>query len=67
MTSMKAEMQKIYGKDGMRRPPSRDELYDAVEIITETFKAHKARLDAIEGEKAAKPRVRVQAGSRAAP
>lgn len=60
MSTMKDEMTKMYGTKGMRQPPSRDELYDCVDIITEAIKSHKDRLDALEN---GKPRVRVQAGS----
>ena len=57
--SVKDQMIKLYGTAGMIRPPSRNELYDAVELITEAIKGHKDRLDALE---AGKPKVRVQAG-----
>lgn len=57
----KEAMAEIYGKSGMARPPSRNELYEAVDIITDTIRSHKRRIDALEGDK---PRVRVSAGSK---
>lgn len=60
VSTMKDEITKIYGKAGMRKPPSRDELYGAVDVILEAVRSHKARLDVLEGNK---PRVRVPAGS----
>lgn len=60
VSTMKDEMIKLYGKAGMRQPPSRDELYDAVDVIVEAVRSHKDRLDVLEGKK---PRVRVPAGS----
>ena len=57
--SVKDQMIKLYGTAGMIRPPSRHELYVAVELITEAIKGNKDRLDSLE---AGKPKVRVQAG-----
>lgn len=57
----KEAMTEIYGKSGMARPPSRNELYEAVDIITEAMRSHKKRLSALEE---GKPRVRVSAGSK---
>lgn len=52
-----------FGDEAMDRPPSRRELYQALDQITEVLRAHKNRFEEIEGTKAAKPRVRVAAGS----
>jgi hypothetical protein len=64
MKTMKTLMTELYGEKGMRRPARRDELYQAIDIITETCRAHKQRLDALEGQKGVKPRYRVPAETR---
>jgi hypothetical protein len=61
MSELMTKMQSIYGSAGMRQPPSRDELYTALDTVTAALKSHKERIDALEDPK---PRVRVPAGSK---
>ena len=58
--------EKLFGADGMKRPPSRNEIYDCLDdiadVYAEAIKDLRAKIDAIGTEKAVKPRVRVPAG-----
>ncbi len=63
MSSVSAHIREKVGAAAMRSPPTREELYSAVDTITETIKNHKERLDLLEGKQPEKPKVRVQAGS----
>ncbi len=47
---VKAKMTEINGKDGMRRSPSRDELYDAIDIVFAAIAQHGDRIKALEGK-----------------
>ena len=62
MKSASEEMLAIYGRKGMKQPPTREELYEAFDLTAEALRSHKARIEALEGSKGVKPRVRVPAG-----
>jgi hypothetical protein len=69
MKSFSEGMQMVYGAAGMQRPPTRKELYEALDIIQDALYGHRDRLieqkDEISNLRASlpKPKVRVPAGS----
>lgn len=67
MTSdfMKA-IEKGFGEEGMKRPPSRREMYEAIAVIKSALLDQQGRIDALDGRKEGKPVVRVRAGRKGA-
>jgi len=62
MMGVREKMLDEFGPDVLKKPVSKNEFYATVDAMTEAHKALKERLDAIDGQKALKPRVRVAAG-----
>lgn len=56
-------MVKEWGPEALKRPVKAGELYEIADMVTAAIRSLRERIDAIEGKKGIKPRVRVQAGS----